>query len=296
MVFSDDVSSFWIPDIELDPFTNFLDTPPTIESSETLPAPLNLEQTIKQEELDEIVSSTPITSAQVQTNGWMLNSMRDDVIVSNNDFLMIKVRSRGEDEAFNVLPECFYSSLRYQMIISIDSSVFTNMQPTLLMARATIVDENTQEVKNKKGESAIKGPKEYTTLDMNRENGRLECIIPVRFSSVSFHHSKRNFAFQVSFFDFVDNQMQILFDVKSTPFPTFARRPKVSERVAKVNTESSTVNTAICKKRKSENGKKSAALTRFLSHMEQLLILQDKLPEEEKILAIEQMSQILLKN
>jgi hypothetical protein len=278
----------------LDPFANFLDTPPTIESTETLPTPLNLEQTIKQEELDEIVNSTPIPP-QVQTNGWMLNSMREDVIVSNNDFLMIKVRSRGEDEAFNVLPECFYSSLRYQMIISIDSSVFTNIQPTLLMARATIVDETNQEVKNKKGESAIKGPKEYTTLDLNRENGRLECNIPVRFSSVSFHHSKRNFAFQVSFFDFVDNQVQLLFDVKSTPFPTFARRPKVSERVPKVNTISSTVNTAVCKRRKSENGKKSAALTRFLSHMEQLLILQDKLPEEEKKLAIEQMSQILLK-
>jgi hypothetical protein len=288
-----DIDTFWAPE-DIDQLAFLDETPTVLESNDALSTPLTLaaEQNVVKEEMSEQPFEVAQENIQGQ-NGWMLQSVRPDVAILDNSFLMIKVRSRGEDEEFNVIPECFYSSLRYTMSVSIDPSIFTNTKTTLLLARATIVDENGAEVLNKKGESVIKGPKEFNTLDLNRENGHLECKIPIRFSSVSFHHAKRNFAFHVSIHDFVDKRTELLFDVKSTPFPTYARRPKVSDRVAKVTTQPSTVNTAICKKRKTDHGK-SATLMRFINSLEQLIALKDKLPEEEKLLALNKMSETLL--
>jgi hypothetical protein len=278
----------------------FADVTPTLaeQQNDLLPIPDTFNDKnegcmdISQNDIKQVQQYNGTQVIDTKPNGWMVCSMQPDLVIEDNSFLLIKVRSRGEDEHYNVIPECFYSSLKYQMHISLDPRIFQNIKTTLLMAKVEIVNENGEQVLNKVGESVIKGQREYTTFELNKENGRLECIIPIKFSSVSFHHSKRNFAFHVSIHDFVGKNMAMLFDVRSTPFPTYARRPKVSDRLPKQVLAPSTVNTAICKKRKTEQGK-SAALSRFIKSLEHLMTLKDKLPEDERPLALNALREVL---
>lgn len=82
--------------------------------------------------------------------------------------------------------------------------------------------------------------------------------------------------------------MQFLFEARSGSFLTYARRPKVSERVKKVPIEEP-VKTAICKKRKMTSSKKeeekSIYFQKFAALLEQMVIMKDTLPEQEKQLA-----------
>jgi hypothetical protein len=188
-----------------------------------------------------------------------------------------------------------YSSLRYTMTISVDPSCFPEHHTQLIMSQVRVTDENGIEIKKGDGESVIKGPKEFQNLEINRKTGRLECEINIKWQSVSFHHAKRKFVFQVSLFDFANGTMQFLFEARSGSFLTYARRPKKEERVKKAP---SVVNTAVCKKRKmnspAKKEEKSVYFQKFTALLEQLVSLREKLPEHEKQLASQAIHERLL--
>ncbi|KAL0479064.1 hypothetical protein AKO1_007929 [Acrasis kona] len=260
-----------------------------------LPAPVTLKTEEAQDLSDDVVvedsEPEPEDLDTAEENGWEMQYSHENLTLNDqNSQILIKVRSRAEDEQFNVVPECLYSSLRYNMILSIDPNVFSEIKTTLVMAHITVVDQNGVEVTNKNGDSVVKGPREHTPLNINRDTSRLECSIPVRFSSVSFHHSKRKFTFLVSLYDFENKTTPLLLSIRSQAFLTYARRPKVSERAAL--SSKNKVNTAICKKRKSEGTYKAptSCLTRYMTSLEQLLSSITSFDMEQKKMALQEVS------
>jgi hypothetical protein len=240
---------------------------------------------------DTVKSGNAMNVAQpTQDCMWALNKIRQDVNALVPAFVLIKVRSRDEDKIWNTVPEFMYSSLRYTMTISVDPTSLPDSVTPLIMSQIRVVDEYGSEIRKENGESVIKGPKEFQNLEINRETGRLETEVCIKWQSVSFHHAKRKFAFQVSFFDFSEGKMQLLFEARSASFITYARRPKVEDRVKK-NPSYVPVQTAICKKRKKGPKKKEEERSdyyhKFTAILEQLVQMKENLSEQERQLASE---------
>ncbi|KAL0477414.1 hypothetical protein AKO1_005790 [Acrasis kona] len=220
---------------------------------------------------------------------WTIHNVRSDVY---GPYVQIKVRTRDEDEEWNQIPECMYSSIRYIMSISIDANILPRFNAPLIMCKVGVVDEAGTEIKKSNGENVLKGPKEIQNLELNRTTNALECDIPIKWTSVSFHHSKRKFAFDLTFFDFAEGTTTLLFGARSKSFHTFARRPKVSERPQKEKVNKrptvtpSTINTAVCKKRKMTKvivgETKSESFMKFASLLERLIAMKSSLNEEER--------------
>jgi len=228
---------------------------------------------------------------------WTVHSVRPDVC---GPYMQIKVRTRDEDEEWNQIPESMYSSIRYIMSISIDPNLLPKVHTPLIMCKVNVVDESGSEIKKSNGDNVIKGPKEFQNLEVNRTTNTLDCDIPIKWTSVSFHHSKRKFAFELSFYDFAEGATTLLFSARSKSFHTFARRPKVSERPQKEKAKKptvtpSTINTAVCKKRKMTKeivGEqvRSEGFLKFAQMLEKLIEMKNDLTGQERE-AAEQMVQ-----
>jgi len=86
-------------------------------------------------------------------------------------------------------------------------------------------EDHQEEILNTNGQKLIKGIQEITAMSRNASGSALECKMKIQFTSVSYHHEKKYFAFKVSFIDPLIHVSDPVLVLVSGPFQVFARRP-----------------------------------------------------------------------
>jgi hypothetical protein len=183
--------------------------------------------------LEEHQNMQHLEQPQHIVGNWTLHNIASDVQVLPTLFYC-QIRSRDEEEEPNFVPDQQFSSLKYNMTFAVDSNAMDFTPTSFVVAKLVIIDYHTsQEIfKGPNREPVIEAPKRIS-LDYNKETGMLETTFKYHWESVSYHHAKKPFAFLLSFYLFLDGHERLLFDARSGPITTFARRPKVSERPPK---------------------------------------------------------------
>ncbi|KAL0481762.1 hypothetical protein AKO1_012443 [Acrasis kona] len=168
---------------------------------------------------------------EATANDWTLTTENPDVNVGEDTLMRIKIRSRDEDDDYNIVPPEMFSSLSYTMHISLDRlSLVAPTHKPIVIAHLVAIDSDGIEVRTEDNQSAISGPQEHITLDLNEKESRLECRIPMKWVCVSWNHGKKSFQMRIEFLSFVEGQSHPLFTATSNSFMTLARRPRVSTR------------------------------------------------------------------
>lgn len=166
---------------------------------------------------------------------WKLTHLSGLLIANNpngfNDFsyftdnIHIEVRTRS-DISNPQVPERLYSSLKYEMRHSVQSSLLLD-STNVLMCKVEVVNpqDHHEEILKTNGQKLIKGIQEVTAMSKNASGSALECKMKIQFTDVSYHHEKKYFAFKVSFIDPLIHVSEPVLVLVSAPFQVFARRP-----------------------------------------------------------------------
>jgi hypothetical protein len=186
-----------------------------------------------QRPLSPFMKNTVIDEPDHIVGDWTIINIAEDVQVIPSLFFC-QIRSRDEEEEPNIVPESQYSSIKYLMTLAVDPGSFDHHPSAFMHAKLLVLDYSTgKEIfKEPNHEPVIDAPKRIS-LDFNKERNMLEANFKYNWESVSYHHSKKPFAFQVLLYIVANGQERLLFESRSTAISTYARRPKVSERPTK---------------------------------------------------------------
>lgn len=182
------------------------------------------------------------------SKNWKAVSVEDSLV---KDLTEIKtfLKSR-EFSATEEVADRLYSSIKYELQHTIEGKAFRiNENPLFkqakfLLTKIQVVDAETlQEIRKSNNKCILNGNCEASMLPKNNgsicsidENSFFECSMKIQFNDVSYHHSRRQFAFKVSFY--LNNLLEKPFLEKvSAPFLVLARKPNgtthTGEKVAK---------------------------------------------------------------
>lgn len=223
------------------------------------------------------------------------------------------------------VPDKIYSSLKYEL----DHSLTLESNNSIIMSKIQVVDPATNEEIKKNGKPILKGKTEEALT--KQSNGTHWLKSKIQFTDVSYHHSKRYFAIQVSYFDPTNLKESILV-LRSAPFKVFARRPNIKfNNTNNTNTSSSNrkrkrtsggsgsggvVNTSTVsspnKRRKKTSKKiiindideeleekridKKSSLSEYLRGLDELILFKNLLPKREQKKAIDTAIRLLVTN
>lgn len=182
------------------------------------------------------VHNTTITNKKTQDTGyrlqpddpnrrWVTTHENPLATHASNLDLKIELRTRSDGPWWGV-PDKLYSSLRYEFHQTATSSCHLK----LLLCKLQVVDAETGEEIGKGPNGTIDGETEKAlTLDTSvcRQSNQFIFSSVMRFkvTTVTYHHRKRPFAFQFSYYLANDTTNPILVK-RSQPFQVFARRAK----------------------------------------------------------------------
>lgn len=205
---------------------------------------------------------------KLSQNGWKMikNSSQNDVGVTVHD-IDFSYHTRTDDPC-SVIPDKFYSSLKYQVKVSFTCSCKEPLD--MVMCHAQVVDEDGEEV-IKNGETILAGKsslalqpnpttktsKNVKKIQLKRNSSSFNSssvnqlggdasgqVLPkllttttkMQITDVSYHHSKKSFCLQLSFAAPLNNFASPIVILRSRPFQVYARRnnykPKKENKVA----------------------------------------------------------------
>jgi len=239
------------------------------------------------------------------TNGnsrkWKILYSSTKVLAEYNEdtpaIASIDVRTRN-DSSTGQVPERLYSSLKYEVTQEIPSHIFVQ-NSAVMMSKIQVVNPYNyeEEILKNNGKSIVKGTCEFIPLTLNNSFSVLFCKTKIQFTDVSYHHEKKYFALKVSYYD-PNNLNEAIFVQMSAPFQVFARRP----RRKSLKRKSTSVTPLINKKTKEEKVEKivklekqmeipqiytKTLLDQFLTQLDILSSLKEKLSENEEKLALD---------
>jgi hypothetical protein len=143
--------------------------------------------------------------------------------------LQVEVTSKTRcEEPSDEIPDKLYSSLKYEIRQQVSGKLCSEIP--FLLARITVVDavDFKEILKDKK--SVLKGVVEGSCVKPpTASEPRLEGTLKVQFTDVSYHHKKRGFCFQISYFTpgNLDNAVLIK---RSASFLVYARKPSQGKK------------------------------------------------------------------
>ncbi|KAL9649599.1 hypothetical protein ABK040_003276 [Willaertia magna] len=250
--------------------------------------------TTKEEDQESVCSDEDSTSCNSNEDRTWQTVYVDDRF---KEVLNISITSKTRcEEPSTEVPSKMYSSLKYEIrqIAALNKNSINEDLPFFL-GRISMVDsqkfeEIQQDNKNNpvlKGviESALtkkpesKSKSKNTTSDSSVEeyNG----VLKVQSSTVSYHHKKINFCWQISYFIPSDLENAILVK-RSAPFKVYARKPSQNKkRKRNTTTEQERVSTL-------------TNFDDFANSVEELVLYSKKLKETEKKKSLELLSTKLI--
>src|SRR5690606_5799466 len=171
--------------------------------------------------------------------------------------ITIKTRS---DKPKNYIPSRLYSSLKYEIFqtITIPSTLIDST--SILMGNIQVIDLNNEEIlKDKK--PIING---QCQVVLTREVGNYNhCKMKIQFTDVSYHHPTKYFCLRCCYY-IPSNLNEPILIMKSAPFKVYARRPTSP------------------KKQRIQKRKKNISLNTYLSCLDELIKMKDKLNEDNR--------------
>ncbi|KAL0488863.1 hypothetical protein AKO1_013546 [Acrasis kona] len=170
--------------------------------------------------LESAINDTGMDRTPLETKvigNWTLTSFSGDINLQQMDFF-VAIRSRDEEEAINYVPESLYSSLVYNMTITMNSTQIPRPSTcrncsSIAASKVTIVDYGTDErLTSKDGQSIIhldnkmsdQRARDAVAFTENITTETLETHFKCKLKGVSYHHDKKKFAFLIFVFNFVE--------------------------------------------------------------------------------------------
>ncbi len=161
---------------------------------------------------------------------WLIRNYSERIHTVPATLFYCQIRSRDEEEEANVVPTYQYSSIKYMMSLAVDPQAFDFRQDSFVSCSVKVVDADTEiEILKQNQEEIIDVPKRVSFV-LSGATQMLESNFKFTWQSVSYHHARKSFRFIIKLFLNVNGYEHVLFEAKSKPFLTYARRPKPSDR------------------------------------------------------------------
>lgn len=212
------------------------------------------------------------------------------------DRLHIDITSKTRcEKPMDSVPDTLYSSLKYEVRQRVTGPICSGQQ--FLLGKITAIDEATGQEVLKDGQSILKGIVEGALTrpvkDVSNATPGAACgdepgstfegVLRCQFGSVSFHHNRARFRWQISYFTPNDLENPVAQCV-SAPFLVLARKASTGKRKARSQTSNSKIREVTGTKEPS--GRVSATLQGFSSMLEDLLHIMRNLPDKERAKAL----------
>lgn len=184
----------------------------------------------KSKELEVAESLIQINKETENDRPWLITHFSEKV--QKKDNFLITIKTRSESPSPNV-PDRIYSSLKYEIMISL-SSEFLNEDLPFLVARINCVDENQEEI-IKNNAPVIKGSIECVlSHPLTQSDQYYKGKLKVQFTNVSFHREKKEYCFLIQIYTSQDLKNSII-KIKSAPYRVYARKPTKKLEVVDYN-------------------------------------------------------------
>mmetsp|Transcript_3113 Transcript_3113/g.4584 ORF Transcript_3113/g.4584 Transcript_3113/m.4584 type:complete len:463 (-) Transcript_3113:26-1414(-) len=175
-----------------------------------------------------------LTQQQKETDKkrpYRVVTYKKDMIKGNmtHDEINLQVKTRS-DPANRSIPAKLYSSLKYEVEQAIPRHVFLNKPKGVYMISISVVDPNNphEEILKANETSMVAGIAQHTAMNMTNEC--VHVFLKLRFTDVSAHHNKRDFALRFDYFDSNMSIVEPMLSIVSAPFQIYARRPKQNKK------------------------------------------------------------------
>jgi hypothetical protein len=174
--------------------------------------------TPKKQKIEETIFKEMLEENKPEIREWSIkfyNKDLEQLISPKSIKMMIKTRCQDPCSYIN---DRLYSSLKYEIIVTTPSTGLSFYK--FILAKIVLTESKTcMEVKTT---DTIKGT---TECSLALKDNQLSGLLKVQLSnSLSYHHSKKEYRFEVRFFD-PSNDENTLFTATSSPFKIFARKP-----------------------------------------------------------------------
>lgn len=206
---------------------------------------------------------------------WKVFYQNEKVLTLDSQINVI-VKTRN-DEPTTVIPNRMFSSLKYEFEIQLTPGFMSTVKPTLL-AKLQVIDPETNQEIIKNDLPVLKGVSEGILIS---DSGILKLKLKLQFGEKS-HGEKKDCRFQLCLYSPSDLLYPILV-LKSSCFKIYARRSGYVDK-KRIREEE-----VIC-----TNKKNKSSLTDYMKTLEELVKFKNMLPEKERKLAEDLLSQKLV--
>jgi hypothetical protein len=217
-----------------------------------------VEETIQKEETFEM------------NRNWLLSIKKKEFEKIKPDSIKILLKTRCQTP-ISYVPDRLYSSLKYELLISSETKGFETYK--FILAKIVLIDTKTfKEITDVA--DIIKGTSECSLIS---KSNLLNGILKIQLSNtLSHHHSKKEYMFEIRFFDPSNPEVPLLV-TNSFPFKIFARKPNKTKKREREENEEETET-----KKSKLDDKENTHFNEFLSKLEDLMNFNSKLSPEEK--------------